>query len=139
MSSWEERLQELRREYSTQALAMSEEEVYDLVLKEVNRSRFFMQEAIDCLSPHEKQLGGLENVNVLKELTRETLVSCFHEQKFVLASLLEVTYSGLIEPSHRETIMEHLSQYTETLAKLHGLVSVHKLAHVFSGYNDLKP
>ena len=48
MTELEGELLELRREYATRAIAMASEDSFKLILKEVNRSRFFLQEAVDA-------------------------------------------------------------------------------------------
>lgn len=137
MSSLEERLSEVRREYSTLALGLSREESFKLILKEVNRSRFFLQEAVDSIPRSALEEFSLSHVNILQELTRESLIYVFAEQRTVLGRILDFLHLGEPPTPLREELSDYLSSYTETLAKLHGLVAVHKISELFeNGYNE---
>lgn len=137
MSSLEERLSEIRREYSTAALGLSPEESFKLILKEVNRSRFFLQEAVDAIPHASREEFALSHINILQELTRESLIYIFAEQRTVLGRILDFLDLGEPPTPLREVLSDYLSSYTETLAKLHGLVAVHKISELFeNGYNE---
>lgn len=64
MNPIEEKLKEIRRDYSTLALGLDDQAIFNLVLKEINRSRFFLQEAIDSLSEEEQANVGLEHTKL---------------------------------------------------------------------------
>lgn len=137
MTELEGELLELRREYATRALAMASEDSFKLILKEVNRSRFFLQEAVDSIPRELREKFLLEDVNILQELTRESLIYVFAEERTVLGKLKYFLNFGEPQEQLREQISRYIGCYIETLAKLHGLFAVHKLSGLFdNGYKE---
>jgi len=121
MSEDVEHYKNLRLEAAAQSLGLTRDETKALILKQVNRGRFFLQEAVDKLSPESRAEVELSETNILVELHFNELSSVFAEQREVFRKVSEALALEEHPQPERELVMGYFRSYIETLAILNGL------------------